>query len=294
MKPKKLLKDLNLLDRFLFAEAMEDPDNLRILLEIILGREIVLKYQPQAEKERRNSPMYRFVRLDVFAEDMERTVYDTEVQKQNTRNLPKRSRFYQGVVDGKLLEPGEIDFNKLNDVYIITIAPFDIFGMDKYMYTFRMTCEEVPGLWLEDGAVRIFLNTHGKNPDEVSPELVELLNYIENSNEQTANGCKSQRIHELQERIEAIKSSEEVSVKYMQEWEERELEKRDARDEGHREGHLQGREEGIKALILDNLEENKNREQIIGKLVRRFSLSEEDAVKYCEKYAGMVVREEGD
>ena len=34
----KDLKDLNLLDRFLFAEAMEDPQNMRDVLEIILGK----------------------------------------------------------------------------------------------------------------------------------------------------------------------------------------------------------------------------------------------------------------
>ncbi|MDY4922244.1 MAG: hypothetical protein SO117_04305, partial [Frisingicoccus sp.] len=60
-----------------------------------------------------------------------------------------------------LLEPGERDFRKLNDVYVIFIAPFDLFGQEKYMYTFRMTCDEVPGLELKDGGVRIFLNTHG-------------------------------------------------------------------------------------------------------------------------------------
>ena len=34
----KSLKDLTLLNRFLFAEAMDDPVNMRNLLEIILGR----------------------------------------------------------------------------------------------------------------------------------------------------------------------------------------------------------------------------------------------------------------
>ena len=34
----KSLKDLPLLNRFLFAEAMDDPVNMRNLLEIILGR----------------------------------------------------------------------------------------------------------------------------------------------------------------------------------------------------------------------------------------------------------------
>ena len=36
---KKELKDLNLLDRFLFAEAVEDPETLQDMLEIILGKD---------------------------------------------------------------------------------------------------------------------------------------------------------------------------------------------------------------------------------------------------------------
>ena len=36
---RKSLKDLTLLDRFLFAEAMEDPETMQILLEIILGEQ---------------------------------------------------------------------------------------------------------------------------------------------------------------------------------------------------------------------------------------------------------------
>ena len=46
----KDLKDLNLLDRFLFAEAMEDPQNMRDVLEIILGKDVVLKHPTQKQK----------------------------------------------------------------------------------------------------------------------------------------------------------------------------------------------------------------------------------------------------
>ncbi len=60
----KDLKDLNLLDRFLFAEAMEDPQNMRDVLEIILGKDVVLKHLPQTEKEARISPAYRFAKVD--------------------------------------------------------------------------------------------------------------------------------------------------------------------------------------------------------------------------------------
>ena len=200
----KDLKELNLLDRFLFAEAMEDPENMRDVLEIIFGK--------------------------------------------NTKNLPKRSRFYQIMIDSKLLEPGEKDFNKMNDVYIILIAPFDLFGEGKYMYTFQMTCQESFSVLLNDGATRIFLNTHGTNPEDVSPELVELLHYIENTTQEVADSCTSPRIHKMQERICSIKSSEEVSVKYMQRWEEMEMEKDKARAEGRN---------SIAKLMDKLLEENR-------------------------------------
>ena len=162
----------------------------------------------------------------MWAKDTDEVVYDTEVQGTNTKNLPKRSRYYESIIDAKLLKPGERDFNKMNDIYIILIAPFDLFGKRKYMYTFEMTCKEDPSVSLEDGATRIFLNTHGENPDEVSPELVELLHYIEHTTQDMADGCKSERIHKMQKRICSIKSSEEVSVRYMQRWEEMEMEKR--------------------------------------------------------------------
>ena len=178
----KSLRDLTLLNRFLFAETMDDPVNMRNLLEIILGREIVLKNLPQTEKEQRNSPLHKYVKLDVWAVDEDDTIYDTEPHQGEREPLPKRSRLYQGMIDSKLLDAGEVDYTRLNNVYIIVITPYDVFGQGKYRYTFRMACREEPGLDLEDGAERIFLNTRGTNPEEVSPELVELLRYMENTN----------------------------------------------------------------------------------------------------------------
>lgn len=47
MDKLKELKDLNLLDRFLFAVASEDPGIMTPILEIILGKDIVLEHLPQ-------------------------------------------------------------------------------------------------------------------------------------------------------------------------------------------------------------------------------------------------------
>lgn len=244
---KKQLKDLNLLDRFLFAEAAENPVILQNMLEILLDKEVHIKYPPQTEKEKRISNLKRFVKLDVWAWDTEEAVYDTEVQARDTHNLPKRSRLYQALIDVKLMSPGEVDFNRLNKVYVILITPFDLFGYGLYRYTFEEQCREVPGLSLRDDAVRIFYNTHGTNNDEVNPELIELLHYIEHTTEEVSQNCKSERIREMQKHIEAIKSSEEIGVKYMQAWEEKVYD----RNEGRQEGFISAKVESVLELLED-------------------------------------------
>ena len=110
MIKKKTLKEMNLLDKFLFDEAVEDTEFLEILLSIILGKEVLLKGLPHLEKELRGKVLRRQVRLDVWAEDVCETVYNTEVQQNNTGNLPRRSRLYQAMITSNLLPPGSIDF----------------------------------------------------------------------------------------------------------------------------------------------------------------------------------------
>ena len=276
---RKPLKDLNLMDRFLFAEAMEDPVIMRNVLEILLGKEIILKDLPQTEKEQRKGSLKRFVKLDVWAWDIEDTVYDTEVQKKDTKNLPKRSRLYQAMMDVNLLDPGEVDFNKMNKVYVIIIMPFDPFGQGLYRYTFHNQCEEIPGLRLEDEATRIFFNTHGTNKEGVSEELIELLHYIEHTTEEVSRECKSKRIKDIQKRISVLKSSEEMGVKYMQAWEEKIIERQEAREEGLAEGLASG----IKVLIESLRELQIDDDKIKSKIVDKFNLSVEDAEKYMKE-----------
>ena len=71
------LKDLNLTDRFLFDEVMEDKQTHRDVLEIIFQREIPLLEENETEKELRISPLSRSIRMDVFAMDEENRVYNT-------------------------------------------------------------------------------------------------------------------------------------------------------------------------------------------------------------------------
>ena len=82
----------------------------------------------------------------------------------------------------------------------------------------------------------ILLNTRGKHPELVPPELIELLKYMERSTDEVSGECKSKRIQEMHRRVCQIKASEKTEVKYIQTWEEKILIKQEGIAEGKQIG----------------------------------------------------------
>ena len=94
----------------------------------------------------------------------------------------------------------------------------------------------------------ILLNTRGKHPELVSPELIELLKYMERSTDEVSGECKSKRIQEMHRRVCQIKASEKTEVKYMQSWEEKIVIKQEGIAEGILEGKLEENQELMRKL----------------------------------------------
>ena len=116
-----------------------------------------------------------------------------------------------------------------------------------------MQCEEVPELHLQDGAARIFINTYGKNPEDISDDLLELLHLIEHTNDHDTT-YHNKNLQKMSERVREIQNNAEVSVKYMQAWEERVLDRQEAREEG--------RKQLLSELIQKTLEKGLPMDQI--------------------------------
>ena len=269
----KTLQELTLLDKFLFDEVVEDKKTYEALLRIILGDdELKLLTEAQTEKEIRTATWLRNIRVDVYAMDDKSTIYNTEMQKEKRNDLVKRTRYYQALIDSTLLEPGEINFNNIKNTTIIMIMPFDLFGLGKYVYTFEEVCREYPELSLNDGAKRIFINTHGKNTEDVSPEFVALMKFIEyNKSEDKINS--SPNLDMIMNRVSQVKANEEVGVKYMQRWEEEAI----IRHEGREEGRAEGLEEGLEK----GLEEGREKTTILNikNLMKNMKLTAEQAME---------------
>ena len=153
--------------------------------------------------------------------------------------LGKRSRYYQSQMDMELLLSGE-DYSELPDTYVIFICDFDPFEEGKYRYTFKMNCKESGQTNLEDGRTIVFLNTHGKNENEVPKELVTFLKYVKADLAGSEETFDDSYVEQLQNFIRKIKGSREMEERFMI-FEEMLKEER-------AEGFAKGLEEGRRTL----------------------------------------------
>ena len=232
----KAWEDLTIQDDFMFKAVMKDKQLCKSVLEAILDRPISdIRYLTE-ELSLKAGYTSRGVRLDVYVEDEAHTIYDVEMQVRNEAEdaLPQRLRYYQSQIDAEILAQGR-DFADLRQTLVIFICPFDPFGRGWHLYWFENTCKFDADLRLEDGAIKVVLNTHGTG-EGISLQLQAFMDYV-NSGIISANPL----VQALDERVHAVKRDEYERVSYMT----YELHLRDARKAGREEGRIEGREEGL-------------------------------------------------
>ena len=161
----------------MFGAVMSNPKLCKPLLELILGVKIQKIEYPELQKVINERYGSKGIRLDVYVEDEAGTVYNVEIQTTDKGHLPRRTRYYQGMIDLHILERGE-DYTSLRKSFVIFICTYDPFGEGRWVYTFENRCRENLDLPLGDGSTKIILNTKGY-VGEISEELKSLLHYMD-------------------------------------------------------------------------------------------------------------------
>ena len=203
---KKTIKD-----NFIFGAVMQNPQKCKALLECILKIKIREIRYPELEKTIKKTYWSKGIRLDVYVEDEENTIYNIEMQATNKKELPKRMRYYQGMIDLNVIDKGQ-DYSRLKQSYVIFICDYDEFGIGRHIYTFENVCKEYPQLTLKDGTIKIVLNTKG-TADDVSEDIKELLHFF------GGDEPKSNLTRMLDEEVKSVKSSEKWRRDFMLLWE---------------------------------------------------------------------------
>ena len=241
----KRFEELEIQDDFMFGVIMRNPKYCKPFLETVLNVKIERIEYPKSQEIIDLSADAKSVRLDVYVEDGKGTVYNIEMQTTSNKNIPKRMRYYQGMIDLNILEKGE-DYRGLKKSFVIFVCTFDLFGQGRHVYTFENRCVQDLELPLEDDTVKIVLNTKGIL-DDVSIEMKSLLDYIDGKEPE------DDFTKELDDAVNEVRDNEKWRLEYMtlqMSYQEKyELGVQDGIELGREQGIEQGIEKGIEQGI---------------------------------------------
>ena len=249
--------ETNLSDFALFLTVMKNKTACRNTLSIILGEKNIQLKEIKVEQVILNKSGKRAIRLDAWAVSGDGRQFDMEMQNESHQDsLPKRSRFYQSLMDAPALKSGKrTKYRNLPSSTIIFITQDDIFKKDFAKYTFTEQCEEVKGLKLEDGTTKIFLNMTSCNG---SRELVSLLQYMKKTDINNPDiTVKDKRLLKLDCIVTETKKSEE--------WEALSM---DLIDIGINRGIRQGIEKGIEKGVQQGITQGELK-SLIGQIAKK-------------------------
>ena len=207
-------EDLQISNDFMFKEVMKSNKGLcKRLVGSIMQQEI--EEIVYIDTEKTLQPYYdsRGIRLDVILADDNHTRYNLEMQARNVISkagvalLPKRTRYYQSVIDMDMLKKGE-NFDQLNPLVLIFICTFDFYKEGRYVYTFKSRCLENLELELANDVTVKLVNAKGKQ-GQVNDLLKNFLQYV------MTNKPVDDFTKDVERQVWAVKNDKKAREEYM-------------------------------------------------------------------------------
>ena len=248
-------------NRFMFPLVFGHKEIAKPFIEAALGIKVYDLRDPEPEKTVLVSSLFKSVRYDVYIQEINNgnkviRSFDLEMQIKNTKELPKRARYYQGVHDCHDLQRG-CAYSKLKDQYVMFICPDDIFKAGLAIYSFQNYAAENKNVALNDRTFKNFyIFGNYKKLDDGHP-LKKYLEYFA-TNHPKESDEETNRIHS---RVEWYQADKETQERYMT-WEqelmlaaeaaaekERELNKKALAEKDEALAKLTREIEGLKAQL---------------------------------------------
>ncbi len=232
-----MYEKLTIRNKFMFGKVTQNPVIAQKMADLLTPVEIGAVTEAEREKFLQHRSSSKYVKLDMYLEDENGRVVDTEMQNKSNNKmvqeeLPLRIRYYQGMIDQEILSTGT-DYIFLKETYIIFICTYDSFGKGKYVYHFHMTCDEDDSIQLHDKMNWIFYNTTA-DLSEVPEGIKKFLNYVENEH------AEDEFTRLLDKEVKNARLNEEWRSEYLKTY----VNDMDMRREGYIEGEKLGLERG--------------------------------------------------
>lgn len=206
----KKYEELTFSDDFMFGKVLyNNIDICKELLELILNKKICELRYSELQKNVNITYEGKSVRFDVYTENDD-TAYDIEMQVTKKEDLPKRCRYYHGMMDLNLIEKGEL-YSKLKCTYVIFICNYNLGkDMTNAVFSYQNRCDQEPDRVLGDDSHTILINTYGNCNNNT--KMAALLKYIRTGIVEESENNFVARIHEM---VCKARSHEEWRLEYM-------------------------------------------------------------------------------
>ena len=171
---RQLIMNLRIIDDIFFDEYISDADACEELLQVVLDNpKIRIKRETLDPQKSIRIVGKRSVQVDAYVEGEEDVVYNIEIQRSDSCNHVKRVRYHASVITVKNSEPGD-DFKDVQDVIVIYISEFDMFGSGRTIYHVENVIRET-GEVVNDGLCSVYVNATCKDGSKLSDLMAHFI-----------------------------------------------------------------------------------------------------------------------
>ena len=217
-------KEYNLLSDAFMSVALRDIPACQYVLRILTGIKNL--------KVREVRPQYRVSKieshdavLDVLAEDETGRLFDLEIQRTDTLDHARRTRFYSSMIDSNYLEKGKT-YSDLPEVYVIYVSETDLWKAGYTTYELEKKFRK-SNVSYDDGQHVLYINAAVNDGSETA----KLMDYFKTADpDDMEHGELSQRVHFLKCDEGGLSEMCEVTERIYK------MGREDGRDEGRAEG----------------------------------------------------------
>ena len=217
-------KEYNLLSDAFMSVALRDIPACQYVLRILTGIKDLKVCEVRSQYRVSKIESHNAV-LDVLAEDETGRLFDLEIQRTDTLDHARRTRFYSSMIDSNYLEKGKT-YSDLPEVYVIYVSETDLWKAGYTTYELEKKFRK-SNVSYDDGQHVLYINAAVNDGSETA----KLMDYFKTADpDDMEHGELSQRVHFLKCDEGGLSEMCEVTERIYK------MGREDGRDEGRAEG----------------------------------------------------------
>ncbi|MCD8231135.1 MAG: PD-(D/E)XK nuclease family transposase [Clostridiales bacterium] len=201
------MRKLNLLSDTFASVALQDIDACQYVVRKILGKDDIRIIDVKSQYRLLNLTAKDAI-LDAFAQDSTGRQVNIEIQRRDTVDHARRTRYYGSMIDKSILDKGAEHYD-LPDVYIIYISETDLWHGGETVYPVNKTLGK-SAIPYDDGNHVIYVNAAVDDGSDVA----KMMQYFKKADpDDMSQGDLSKRVHYLKTEKGGYKEMCEVAEK---------------------------------------------------------------------------------